>query len=129
MKGMVEFFKLSYCSYRGGKKLHQICSATCIYRTVFELKNILPSMEVQNNNLPAASSTVSSDSFAGSSASGSALVSSSTTSSFLASPLVVTFSTSPLICKKKIFYHYVFPFTLFLRNYSQLIFRCQTHCI
>ena len=23
----------------GGKKLHQICSATCIYRTVFELKN------------------------------------------------------------------------------------------
>ena len=26
-----EFFKLSYYSYRGGKKLHQICSATCIY--------------------------------------------------------------------------------------------------
>ena len=41
MTEMVEFFKLSYYSYRGGKKLHQICSATCIYRTVFELKNIL----------------------------------------------------------------------------------------
>ena len=44
MTEMVEFFKLSYYSYRGGKKLHQICSATCIYRTVFELKNILASM-------------------------------------------------------------------------------------
>ena len=44
MTEMVEFFKLSYYSYRGGKKLHQICSATWIYRTVFELKNILASM-------------------------------------------------------------------------------------
>ena len=44
MTEMVEFFKLSYYSYRGGKKLHQICSATCIYRTVFELKNILASI-------------------------------------------------------------------------------------
>ena len=44
MTEMVEFFKLSYYSYRGGKKLHQICSATCIYWTVFELKNILASI-------------------------------------------------------------------------------------
>ena len=44
MTEMVEFFKLSYYSYRGGKKLHQICSATCIYGTVFELKNILASI-------------------------------------------------------------------------------------
>ena len=44
MTEMVEFFKLSYYSYRGGKKLHQIGSATCIYRTVFELKNILASI-------------------------------------------------------------------------------------
>ena len=43
MTEMAEFFKLSYYSHRGGKKLHQICSATCIYRTVFELKNILAS--------------------------------------------------------------------------------------
>ena len=28
-------FKLSYYSYRGRKKLHYICCATCIYRTVF----------------------------------------------------------------------------------------------
>ena len=41
MTEMVKFFKLSYYSYRGGKKLHQISSGTCIYRTVFELKNIL----------------------------------------------------------------------------------------
>ena len=46
MTEMVEFFKLSYYSYRGGKKLHQICSATCIYRTVFELKNILASIDI-----------------------------------------------------------------------------------
>ena len=46
MAEMVEFFKLSYYSYRGGKKLHQICSATCIYRTVFELKNILASIRL-----------------------------------------------------------------------------------
>ena len=46
MTEMVEFFKLSYYSYGGGKKLHQICSATCIYRTVFELKNILASIVV-----------------------------------------------------------------------------------
>ena len=45
MAEMVEFFKLSYYSYRGGKKLHQISSATCIYRTVFELKNILASIK------------------------------------------------------------------------------------
>ena len=44
MTEMVELFKLSYYSYRGGKKLHQICSATWIYRTVFELKNILASI-------------------------------------------------------------------------------------
>ena len=44
MAEMVEFFKLSYYSYRGGKKLRQTCSATCIYRTVFELKNILASI-------------------------------------------------------------------------------------
>ena len=44
MAEMVEFFKLSYYSYRGGKKLRQICSATCIHRTVFELKNILASI-------------------------------------------------------------------------------------
>ena len=41
MAEMVEFFKLSYYSYRGGKKLHQIYRATCIYRTAFELKSIL----------------------------------------------------------------------------------------
>ena len=44
MTEMVEFLKLSYYSYRGGKKLHQICSASCIFRTVFELKNILASL-------------------------------------------------------------------------------------
>ena len=44
MTEMVEFFKMGYYSYRGGKKLHQICSATCIYTTVFELKNILASI-------------------------------------------------------------------------------------
>ena len=43
MTEMVEFFKLSYYSYRGGKKFHHNCSATCIYKTVFELKNILAS--------------------------------------------------------------------------------------
>ena len=46
MTEMVEFFKLSYYSYRGGKKLHQKCSANCIYRTVFELKNILASIQL-----------------------------------------------------------------------------------
>ena len=44
MTEMVEL--LSYYSYRGGKKLHQICIATCIYRTVFELKNILASIAI-----------------------------------------------------------------------------------
>ena len=51
MTEMVEFFKLSYYSYRGGKKLHQICSATCIYWTVFELKNILASITLRSNVL------------------------------------------------------------------------------
>ena len=45
MTEMVDFYKLGYYSYRGGKKLHQICSATCIYRTVFELKNIMASYQ------------------------------------------------------------------------------------
>ena len=49
MTEMVDFFKLSYYNYRGGKKLHQICSATCIYMTVFELKNILASMGISFN--------------------------------------------------------------------------------